>query len=183
VRRCAGYLRSAGCEVKEDLPKDLMMEMEDVRFRLTNADGWTFVQRMAAKWGTKAVSPVLTDRMRREPVSAAEFIELLERQDESRTKLLQWFKSYDVILCPAAGRPAEPINLGDEVSRRNNPGRSYTGLYNSTGWPAAVVRGGTSPEGLPIGIQVVGRPWREDVVLAVSRHLEEKTGGWQKPSP
>ena len=80
-----------------------------------------------------------------------------------------------------AGKPAEPINLGDEPSRRL-PGRSYTGLYNSTGWPAGVVRGGTSPEGLPIGIQVVGRPWREDVVLAVCARLEEKTGGWKPPS-
>jgi amidase len=72
-----------------------------------------------------------------------------------------------------AGKPAELIDLGDDPSRRG-PGRSYTGLYNSTGWPAGVVRAGTSPEGLPIGIQVVGRPWREDVVLAVCARLEEK---------
>ena len=50
-----------------------------------------------------------------------------------------------------------------------------------TGWPAAVVRGGTSPEGLPIGVQVVARPWREDVALALAARLEAALGGWQRP--
>jgi amidase len=180
VRRAARHLEEAGCRVREDLPKSLFMEMEEVRSRLTRADGWTFVKRVAEKWGTRATSPVLVERMKMEPLPTAEFTELLERQDEARTKLLQWGKDYDVVLCPVAGKPAEPINLGDDPVRRA-PGRSYTGLYNSTGWPAAVVRAGTSPEGLPIGIQVVGQPWREDVVLAVSQYLESKTGGWQKP--
>ena len=43
--------------------------------------------------------------------------------------------------------------------------------FNLTGWPAAVVRCGTASEGLPIGVQIVGPPWREDVVLAVARSL------------
>jgi amidase len=60
-------------------------------------------------------------------------------------------------------------------------GWSYTRIYNLTGWPAAVVRGGTSPEGLPIGVQVVARPWREDVALAVAGYLETALGGWQPP--
>jgi amidase len=54
-------------------------------------------------------------------------------------------------------------------------------VYNLTGWPGVVVRGGTSPEGLPIGVQLVARPWREDVALAVAQYLEEALGGWQRP--
>jgi len=53
--------------------------------------------------------------------------------------------------------------------------------YNLTGWPAAVVRAGTSAEGLPIGVQIVARPWEEHVTLAVARRLEEALGGWQVP--
>lgn len=56
---------------------------------------------------------------------------------------------------------------------------TYT--YNLTGWPAVVVRSGTSPEGLPIGVQVVARPWREDVALAVAQYIETALGGWQCP--
>jgi amidase len=44
-----------------------------------------------------------------------------------------------------------------------------------------VVRCGTSPEGLPIGVQIAAQPWREDVALAVARHLESVFGGWQAP--
>jgi amidase len=58
----------------------------------------------------------------------------------------------------------------------------YTNPYNMTGWPAAVVRAGTVPPGLPIGVQIVGRPWTEHVVLAAAAHIESKTGGWQKPA-
>jgi amidase len=54
-------------------------------------------------------------------------------------------------------------------------------VYNITGWAAAVVRAGTSPERLPLGIQIIGRPWTEDVVLAAAAHIESKTGGWQRP--
>ncbi len=54
--------------------------------------------------------------------------------------------------------------------------------YSLTGWSVVVVRGGTSPEGLPIGVQVVVRLWREDVALAVVQHIETVLGGWQRPA-
>jgi amidase len=44
-----------------------------------------------------------------------------------------------------------------------------------------VVRGGTSPEGLPIGVQLVGQPWREDVALAGALVVEAASGGWRPP--
>jgi amidase len=37
-------------------------------------------------------------------------------------------------------------------------------------------------DGLPIGVQAIGQPWRDDVVLAALGHIESKTGGWMKPS-
>jgi amidase len=57
----------------------------------------------------------------------------------------------------------------------------YTTIYNLTGWPAVVVRCG-SAEGLPIGLQVVARPFREDVAFAVAEHLELVFGGWKPPA-
>ena len=57
----------------------------------------------------------------------------------------------------------------------------YNLPHNITGWPVAVVRAGTSPEGLPIGVQIVGQPWREDVVLAAAKVVESATGGWKAP--
>ncbi len=58
---------------------------------------------------------------------------------------------------------------------------AYTLPCSLTGWPCVVVRAGTSPEGLPIGVQIVARPWREDVALAVAQRIESALGGWQRP--
>ena len=41
---------------------------------------------------------------------------------------------------------------------------------------------GTSPEGLPIGVQVVARPWRENVALRLAQHIEAALGGWRRPA-
>ena len=49
-----------------------------------------------------------------------------------------------------------------------------------TGGPGAVVQGDTAPEGLPIGVQIVGRPWHEDVARAGTQYLEGALGGWQR---
>jgi amidase len=109
----------------------------------------------------------------------AEFTELLEEVDRHRSEMLAFMEKYDVILSPVNALPALPHDTWMEEFRRG--AFSYTAAYNLTGWPGAVVRGGTSPEGLPIGVQVVARPWREDVALAVAQHLETALGGWQRP--
>jgi amidase len=43
------------------------------------------------------------------------------------------------------------------------------------------VRAGTSTDGLPLGAQLVARPWREDVALAAAAEVERALGGWQRP--
>jgi amidase len=53
--------------------------------------------------------------------------------------------------------------------------------HNLTGWPAVVVRAGASPAGLPIGVQIAAKAWREDVALAVANVIEERLGGWEPP--
>ncbi|HEY7617592.1 MAG TPA: amidase family protein, partial [Terriglobales bacterium] len=58
---------------------------------------------------------------------------------------------------------------------------SYTEWFNLLGLPGAVVPVGQSREGLPIGVQIVGRPWEEELVLSVSAELEAQLGGWRRP--
>ncbi len=94
--------------------------------------------------------------------------------DRFRRALIGFMASCDVILTPAAQHPATPHGT-------NDGGISYTIPYSLTGWPCAVVRAGTSPEGLPIGVQIVARPWRDDVALAVAQVIEHALGGWQPP--
>ena len=98
-------------------------------------------------------------------MGVADFTALLEQVDRFRSAMRMFMQGYDVILCPVCAFAAQPHGFTMDEDKRG--GFSYCGMYYVTGWPGAVVRGGTSSDGLPIGVQVVARPWREDVALAV----------------
>ena len=112
-------------------------------------------------------------------VPVGEYSAMLESVDAFRSDMLAFMEGYDVIVCPVAAFPALPH--GASLEDENAPGLSYAGTYNITGWPAAVVRGGASPDGLPIGVQCVARPWWEDLALAFAQQLEMALGGLQRP--
>ena len=84
---------------------------------------------------------------------------------------------FDLIVSPVLPRPA----LLHGVGFTSGFADTYSEVHNLTGWPSAVVRGGTSPEGLPIGVQLIAQPWREDVALAAARVVEDALGGWRRP--
>jgi amidase len=101
-----------------------------------------------------------------------------------RSEMSGYWDHHDVILCPVNARPAGvhgATTNWEEIVDNEGKNFSYTIAYNVTGWPAGVVRGGASPEGLPIGVQVVAAPGREDVVVAVLAHLEVALGGFRPP--
>ena len=91
--------------------------------------------------------------------------------------MLSFMEEYDAIICPVNAFPAMPHGSWTD----NILAYSYTMTFNLTGWPAVVVRAGTSPEGLPIGIQIVSRPWKEHVALALARYIEDQMGTWPRP--
>lgn len=96
-----------------------------------------------------------------------------------RSRMLFFMKDYDAITCPVNATPALPHGV---AAAGTLAPFSYTMTYNVTGWPGVVVRAGTSPEGLPIGVQIVARPGREDVALALARFVETACGGYQRPA-
>lgn len=97
----------------------------------------------------------------------------LFRWDRFRRALLAWMEPFDAVLTPAAQLPARPHD--------EEPGHiAYTLTYSLVGYPAAVVRCGTSEEGMPVGVQIVAQPWRDDVALALAAWLEKELGGWQQ---
>lgn len=94
--------------------------------------------------------------------------------DRCRQAMLGFMDDYDVILCPVAASVAKPHGC----SFREVRDFSYSVCYSLVNWPVAVVSVGRCSKGLPIGIQVIAKPWREDVALHVARHLEQ-LAGWQ----
>ena len=180
VTTAVQLLGAAGLPANEDCPKDLFTEAEEIRAKYDGADDRAWVRRLLDKHKTKSASPSLP--LGGKVVTSAEFTHLAERLDGCRSKLLQWLVKYDVVLCPAFAHPAPAYREEPSGPPIYPKDYGYTGISNLTGWPAAVVRAGGSPDGLPIAVQVVGRPWREDVVLAVAQLIESRTGGWKPPA-
>ena len=164
--------------VQQDTPPALG-KFVDMWPRVGGGDGRAWVQRMLERWGTEEESEFLKKGFDAiEPTSTGEFTESLEYQDQFRSEMLQFMQPYDAIIAPVAARPAP--EHGETYSKELRT-MFYTGPYNIAGWPGTALRCGTSSDGLPIGIQVLAHPWREDITLAIAAALERDLGGWQRP--
>ena len=176
----AGHaLRKTGCSVVESRPEELS-KVYALGNRLWRLGGSPMVKRLLATAGTETVSEPLRPWLKAATAPPKdEWTDLLEQLDRSRGKMLSFFEDYDAIVCPACAFPAPPH--GATLREDLDAAFSYSEIYNYVGWPAVVVRGGTSAEGLPIGVQIVAPPWREDVALAIAHRLENELGGWHPP--
>lgn len=184
VKAAAKALSDAGAAVEEARPSALERAPR-INRDLSAADGRAWVKRLLAKAGTAPtdVHPWLARRIYEARVlSTEQYSALLEELDTFRSDMLAFMEKYDAILCPVNAFAALPHGASMEMDEEKRSAAGYTGTYNMTGWPGAVVRAGTSAEGMPIGVQVVARPWREDVALAIAAHLEQALGGWKPPA-
>jgi len=91
---------------------------------------------------------------------------LYDAWDGYRTFMLQFIRPYDALICPVAAHPAPPFR---EVDRRRF---DYTLPFSLLGWPVVVTPAGRTKAGLPIGVQIVAPPWREEVALALGMVVE-----------
>jgi amidase len=181
VKKTAKVLSDAGMTVEEDRPEGIEQSF-DIFLRLGAADGYAGVESLLKMVGTTEMHPwieSMSEFSREAVLTTAEFGGLMLEWARFRSSMLSFMKKYDIIICPVHAFAAMPH--GAIMALENLAGTSYTIAYNLTGWPGVVVRGGTSPTGLPIGVQVVARPWREDVALAVAQYVETVLGGWKHP--
>ncbi len=92
--------------------------------------------------------------------------------DRVRRQMLEFMEPFDLIVCPVAATEAKLHGH----SYREIKDFSYTIFYSLVNWPIVVVRCGTSDDGLPIGLQIIAKPWREDVALYLASYLETALG-------
>ncbi|MBX3065500.1 MAG: amidase [Anaerolineae bacterium] len=175
VTEVAHSLKGQVATITEDRP-NRMEETWSLWTSLNVADGGYGTLEILEKAGTTQTSRRFGSPDKE--VTGREFGKRLREMDLFRSQMLGFMANYDVIICPVNANVA--IIHGTQYD--HFAGFSYTATYNLVGWPAAVVRAGTSPEGLPIGVQIVANPWREDVALKVAQIVEKTFGGWQQPS-
>jgi amidase len=178
TQSAADALTDAGASLTEDMPSAILRATGT---SLLTADGGAGVRRILDKAGTTEMHPWVGRFVEgTDPLPVGEYSALLEEIDAFRSNMLGFMENYDAILLPVRPFPAPPH--GKSMTPEFSPGNTFTSSFNTTGWPGAVVRAGTSPEGLPIGVQFIARPWHEDVSLALAAVVESALGGWQMPS-
>jgi Asp-tRNA(Asn)/Glu-tRNA(Gln) amidotransferase A subunit family amidase len=136
----------------------------------------------------REISPILREFMgfvaNDPPLGLEELMNTLIERDRLRTDFLEQMDRFPILICPVCSVPAfrhrerKWTVEGREVEYLN--AMSYTQWFNILGNPAAVVPVGRSPEGLPIGVQVVGKPYEDERVLAVAAAIEQGHE-WQPP--
>jgi len=126
------------------------------------------------------------ERVGLEPaLDGREWLNTLVGRDALREKLLRQMETFPILICPTCAIPAFRHGERDWTVQGRKveylKAMSYSQWFNLLGNPAAVVPVGRSAEGLPIGVQIVGRPWEDEAVLAVAAKIEAATGGFRRP--
>ncbi|HEY1241277.1 MAG TPA: amidase [Bryobacteraceae bacterium] len=182
IRAAAKELDSACASVEEAHP-GCLADAYDLEMKLIGPDGGDSLRAYLQHLGSDRLHPLLCGWLEKlEPyrTDLRGFGGYWAEWDRYSAEIAAFFQRFDIIVCPAYTQTALPH--GASIADENFRGFSHTMAYNVAGYPAAAVRCGESTNGLPIAVQVVARPYREDVALAVALRLEAAFGGWKPPS-
>jgi amidase len=182
VNAVAAALRDAGFRVEPFHPRTL----EALR-KLW----WTFFVQCGAMFYApeirgreRELSPIFNEFLSfseaAPPLTAVELLGAWAELDVLRSKMLAEMSTYPVLVCPVASIPAfrhgerEWIVEGRAIEYLDAV--RHTQWFNALGAPAAVVPVGSSPEGLPIGVQIVARPFQDETALGVAAVVDAAFG-------
>jgi Asp-tRNA(Asn)/Glu-tRNA(Gln) amidotransferase A subunit family amidase len=118
------------------------------------------------------------------PLSAAALLEAWAELDVLRARTLEEMSEFPVLLCAVASIPA--FRHGERSWTIDGESVAYLDAVRHTQWfntlaaPAAVVPVGSSPEGLPIGVQIVARPFEDETALGIAA-LVDAAFGYRPP--
>ncbi|WP_327580142.1 MULTISPECIES: amidase [unclassified Streptomyces] len=130
-------------------------------------------------------------RLRGMVFSHHDWIEANSRRELHRHGWRQFFAEFDAVVCPITPTPAFPHdhNPDPRARRIDIDGVEYpyfdqlvwAGLATMPGLPATAIPTGRSPEGLPVGVQLIGPMFEDRTPLQLAELLEQKIGGFQVP--
>lgn len=176
VRAAADALADAGARVVEHRPPGVE-ESASLFPAVILLEGGAELRRLLERCGTRLEESSLAGLAGVPAPPAAQRLATIERWDAFRAALLSWSADWDLVVSPPNAHAA--LRHGESDARM--PAFSYTTTWNLAGWPGVVVRAGTTPEGLPVGVQILAPPWREEVALAAAARVEAVLGGFAAP--
>jgi Asp-tRNA(Asn)/Glu-tRNA(Gln) amidotransferase A subunit family amidase len=119
-----------------------------------------------------------------EPISMERFVAMCAARDRERAGILDAMADIPILLSPVCSAPAFRHTEGhwkSDTGYRNTMRHSQ--WLNLAGFPGVIIPIGQSREGLPIGVQLVGRPYEDEMLMDVAEELELQRGRWQPPPP
>jgi amidase len=182
IQSAVQSLKDAGLRIRPFRPKAL--EHARKLWELFFVRCGAMFERPLVRGHEDKLSPVFRDFLARAhaagPLSAGELLTAWAEADIIRQKLLEQMQDYRLLLCPVSSVPAfrhdERSWTIDGQRVEYLDAMRYTQWWNLLAAPAAVMPIGRSPEGLPIGVQIVGRPYEDEVVLNVASVIDEAFG-------
>lgn len=186
VERAAHALAGIGYEVEERRPAGIERAF-DLWFGWLGVAGVGSLLRMF-NGKEELMGPLMQGLARTaesQTMTLDQYVSAWIERDMLRASVVNEMINCPIILAPVVAAPAFRHDQHD-FEIEGQPVEyikmfSYAQAYNLLGLPAVVVPAGRSPEGLPIGVQIVGRPFEEEDVLITAALLEESLGGYQRP--
>jgi len=184
--RSAAYLfESLGCHVEEATPKS------GEPFSIHSAIFWTNAYAARGhllREHAEELMPYVKSNMESgEKITGREYSLALRDLAFFRRDMADFFERYDLLLTPTNAVPAFPVGQrprevdGQEVGQEWGS-FPFTSTFNLTGQPAANVPCGFSSDGLPIGLQIVGR-WGDEATVLRASAAFEKARPWANKIP
>src|SRR5882724_7568672 len=116
------------------------------------------------------------------PITMERFVAMCTARDNQRAGILEAMRDVPILLSPVCAAPAFRHGKGNwKTGEGYRDTMRHSQWLNLAGFPGVSVPMGISPEGLPIGVQLIGRPYEDELVLSVAERLESARGAWQPP--
>ena len=116
------------------------------------------------------------------PITMERFVAMCTARDRERAGILEAMRDVPILLSPVCAAPAFHHGKGSwKTGEGYRDTMRHSQWLNLAGLPGVSVPMGISPEGLPIGVQLIGRPYEDELVLSVAERLESGRGAWQPP--
>ena len=187
--RSLGRLRELGAELVE-LDEELP-DMEPVWKTINHTTWKARFDELIRRDGNRMSSSLVRQVAMAAEWSGADYQRAQFQRTEIFRRVQRWFETYDYLVTPTLSRTAlpidqdlfEPINIdGVEVGELRRNWFPYTMPFNITGHPALTLCCGYDSEGLPIGLQIVGR-FRDDASVLRAAALYEYSEDWLSRRP